>query len=155
MAKAKVTAFVLDEKVEASIPSDEAQSFGTVPGMWLKGVPVLLSHLDPTLTEAEFKQMVKDANAPIVAVKVDADYEPKPHETQTAIMQKGGIPHLPSGLPLIETAEGEQADLAAYQNLSKDELETVAEARGVEDPAGKKKGELVDAIAAEDTGDAA
>jgi hypothetical protein len=107
MAKAKQTAFVLDESCHDSIPSSEAQTFGAIPGLWLKGVPVLLADLDPLLTEVDFKRMVREAGAPIVAVKVDDDYAADDGLSQFDLRQKGGVPHLPSGPP--STGAGEAA----------------------------------------------
>jgi hypothetical protein len=142
MAKAKQTAFVLDEKVYDSIPSSEPQTFGSVPGLWVKDVPVLLTDLDPTLTEQEFKRLVKEADAPIVATKVDADYSPHKRLSQLDLRQKGGTPHLPSGLPLVEGAP----DVDPYRDRSLSELEPVAEAMNVDDAADLNKTETLAAI---------
>lgn len=148
MAKAKQTAFVLDEAKTESYPSSEPQTFGTVPGLWVRGIPVLLADLDPGMTEAEFKRSVKDAGAPIVPVKVDADYRPKRGHSQLELRQKGGTPHLPSGRPLM----GDQADTEPYRELPVGALEDVAEARGVEDVDDLSKAELVEAVEEQDEG---
>lgn len=142
MAKAKQTAFQLDERAHDSIPSSEPQAFGTVPGLWVKDVPVLLADLDPTLDEKDFKAMVSAANAPIVAVKVDADYAPPKGLSQLDLRQKGGTPHMPSGPPLV----GDEANVEPYRDLSPTELEPVAEAMNVDDAAELTKPETVEAV---------
>lgn len=142
MAKAKQTAYVLTDEGADSVGSDEGQTFGTVPGVWVRGVPVLLADLDPTLEESDFKRMVKEANAPIVSVKVDADYSPKRGRSQLELRQKGGVPHLPSGRPMT----ADEADMDAFADRRRDELQPVAEASLVEDAAEKNKTELLESI---------
>jgi hypothetical protein len=135
-------AFVLPEGV---VPSSEPQHFGVCPGLWSPGVPATVAELDPALSDADMRHLIKEHNIPLDEVKVAADYSPKKGFSQFELRQKGEGGHLPSGPPAPIVAVADAA-LGPYKGLSADELRTIAEKRGVENAAELKKDELLDEL---------